>query len=47
MRNQLKTAALLALLSGLLIAISHWLIGGISGVIVGIAIAAVTNLLSW
>ncbi|MBV9389795.1 MAG: M48 family metalloprotease [Chroococcidiopsidaceae cyanobacterium CP_BM_ER_R8_30] len=47
MRNQLKTAALLALLSGLLIAISHWLIGGTGGVIVGIVIAAVTNLLSW
>ncbi len=47
MRNQLKTIALLALLSGLLIAISHWLIGGTSGIIVGIAIAAATNLMSW
>ncbi len=47
MRNQLKTAALLALLSGLLIAVSYWLIGGLSGVLIGIAIAAVTNLLSW
>jgi heat shock protein HtpX len=47
MKNQLKTAALLALLSGLLIAISYWLIGGLGGVLVGIAIAAVTNLLSW
>jgi len=47
MRNQLKTAALLALLSGVLIAISYWMIGGTTGVVVGIAIAAVTNLLSW
>lgn len=47
MRNQLKTIALLALLSGLLIAISHWLIGGTSGIIVGIAIAAATNIMSW
>lgn len=47
MRNQLKTAALLALLSGLLIAISYWLIGGASGIIVGIGLAAVTNFMSW
>lgn len=47
MRNILKTATLLAALSGLLIAISYWVIGGTSGVIVGIAIAAVTNLFSW
>jgi heat shock protein HtpX len=47
MTNQLKTAALLALLSGILIAISYWIIGGTSGLIMGIAIAAVTNLFSW
>jgi heat shock protein HtpX len=47
MGNQLKTGALLALLSALLIAISYWIIGGTIGVVVGIAIAAVTNLLSW
>jgi len=47
MNNQFKTAALLAVLSGLLIAISYWIIGGSAGLIIGIAIAAVTNLVSW
>ncbi|MEH2275649.1 MAG: zinc metalloprotease HtpX [Nostoc sp.] len=47
MTNQLKTAALLAVLSGLLIAISYWVIGGSSGLIIGIGLAAVTNLFSW
>jgi len=47
MGNQVKTAALLAALSGLLIAISYWVIGGTSGLIIGIGLAAVTNLLSW
>ncbi|KOP23874.1 protease HtpX [Hapalosiphon sp. MRB220] len=47
MGNQLKTAALLALLSGLLITISYWIIGGSTGVVVGIVLAAVTNLFSW
>lgn len=47
MTNQLRTAALLALLSGLLITISYWVIGGTSGVVVGIVLAAVTNLFSW
>ncbi|MDF5736835.1 MULTISPECIES: zinc metalloprotease HtpX [unclassified Nostoc] len=47
MTNQFKTAALLAALSGLLIAISYWVIGGYSGLIIGIALAAVTNLFSW
>lgn len=47
MRNQLRTVALLGLLSGLLIAISYWIIGGSTGVIIGIALAAVTNLMSW
>ncbi len=47
MINQVKTAALLALLSGLLITISYWIIGGSTGVVVGIVLAAVTNLFSW
>ncbi|MEH2110705.1 zinc metalloprotease HtpX [Nostoc sp.] len=47
MTNQLKTAALLAALSGLLIAISYWVIGGSSGLIIGIGLAAATNLFSW
>ncbi|MBH8575909.1 zinc metalloprotease HtpX [Nostocaceae cyanobacterium CENA369] len=47
MGNQLKTAALLAALSGLLIAISYWVIGGSSGLIIGIGLAALTNLFSW
>lgn len=47
MVNQFKTAALLGLLSAILITISYWVIGGTSGVIVGIVIAAVTNLFSW
>jgi len=47
MGNQLKTAVLLAALSGLLIAISYWIIGGSAGLIIGIGIAAITNLVSW
>ncbi|MES1024141.1 M48 family metalloprotease [Gloeocapsa sp. BRSZ] len=47
MKNQLRTVALLGLLSGLLIAISYWVIGGLGGVVIGIALAAVTNLMSW
>jgi heat shock protein HtpX len=47
MNNQLKTAALLAALSAILIAISYWIIGGSAGLIIGIGIAAVTNLVSW
>ncbi|MEA5578390.1 zinc metalloprotease HtpX [Anabaena sp. UHCC 0451] len=47
MGNQLKTTALLATLSGLLIAISYWVIGGTGGLIIGIGLAAVTNLFSW
>jgi heat shock protein HtpX len=45
--NQFKTVALLGLLSALLITISYYLIGGSTGIAVGIAIAAVTNLGSW
>ncbi|HEY9804324.1 MAG TPA: zinc metalloprotease HtpX [Leptolyngbyaceae cyanobacterium] len=47
MGNQFKTLALLAALSGLLIAISYRVIGGSGGLIIGIGLAAVTNLLSW
>ncbi len=45
--NQLKTVALLALLSALLISVSYWLLGGWSGATLGILLAAVTNLGSW
>jgi len=47
MNNQLKTTALLAALSGLLIAISYWVFGGTGGLMIGIGLAAVTNLFSW
>jgi len=47
MGNQLKTTVLLALLSGLLIAISYWVIGGTGGLLLGIGLAAITNLFSW
>ncbi|HAZ45363.1 MAG TPA: protease HtpX [Cyanobacteria bacterium UBA11371] len=45
--NQFKTVALLGLLSALLITISYWIIGGTSGIVMGIILAAVTNLGSW
>ena len=47
MGYQLKTAILLGTLSGLLIAISYWVIGGTGGLIIGIGLAAATNLFSW
>lgn len=47
MNNQLKTVALLAVLSGLLIAISYSIIGGTGGIIIGIGLGAATNLFSW
>lgn len=47
MGNQLKTAALLATLSGILIAISYGILGGTNGLIVGIGLAAATNFFSW
>ncbi|AFY44117.1 zinc metalloprotease HtpX [Nostoc sp. PCC 7107] len=47
MGNQFKTVALLGALSGLLIAICYWVIGGTSGLMIGIGLAAVTNLISW
>lgn len=45
--NQIKTVALLGLLSGLLITISYWVIGGTGGALIGIGLAAVMNLGSW
>lgn len=45
--NQLKTVALLGLLSALLITASYWLIGGWTGAIIGVVLAAATNIGSW
>jgi heat shock protein HtpX len=45
--NQIKTAALLGLLSALLITVSYWIIGGTVGAIIGIGLATVMNLGSW
>lgn len=47
MLNQTKTLALLSVLSTLMIFVSHALLGGTGGVVIGIAIAAMTNLGSW
>ncbi len=44
--NQIKTVALLGLLSGLLVAIGYG-IGGSGGALIGLVIAAVTNFFSW
>lgn len=44
--NQLKTVALLGLLAGLLVAIGH-AIGGQGGALIGLVIAAITNIGSW
>jgi heat shock protein HtpX len=45
--NQFKTLSLLALLSALLISASYFLIGGPAGIIIGVVVAAVTNIGSW
>ncbi|CAD0225949.1 M48 family metalloprotease [Planktothrix agardhii] len=45
--NLFKTVALLGLLSALLVMISYWVIGGTGGLLVGIVLAAITNLGSW
>ncbi|OCQ92472.1 protease HtpX [Oscillatoriales cyanobacterium USR001] len=45
--NQLKTVALLGLLSGLLVTVSYSVIGGTGGALIGIILAAVMNLGSW
>lgn len=44
--NQIKTVALLGLLSGILVGIGYW-IGGTGGALIGLIIAAVTNFFSW
>jgi heat shock protein HtpX len=45
--NQLKTVALLGLLSGLLIALSTFIFGSSYGSLIGLGLAAVMNLGSW
>jgi heat shock protein HtpX len=45
--NQIKTVALLGLLSGLLVTVSYSIIGGTGGALIGIALAAAMNLGSW
>ncbi|HIK43892.1 MAG TPA: M48 family metalloprotease [Leptolyngbyaceae cyanobacterium M65_K2018_010] len=45
--NQLKTLALLSLLSGLLVGLGYWIIGGPTGIVIGLAMAALGNLSSW
>jgi len=45
--NQIKTVALLGLLSALLITASYWLIGGWGGATIGLLLAAVSNLGAW
>ncbi|NJO80483.1 MAG: M48 family metalloprotease [Cyanobacteria bacterium RM1_2_2] len=44
--NQLKTVALLGLLSGVLVGLGYWL-GGTGGALIGLIFAAATNLFSW
>ncbi len=45
--NQIRTLGLLALLSGLLVAIGYYIIGGTTGIVTGIVLAAVMNIGSW
>ena len=45
--NQVKTIALLALLGALLVNICYWLIGGLTGAIIGLGLAAISNGLIW
>ena len=45
--NQLKTVALLGLLTGLLTLIGYWIVGSPTGAFIGLGIAAVMNLGSW
>lgn len=45
--NQFKTLALLALLSGLLVGLGYLIIGGPTGILIGLVMAAVGNLSSW
>ena len=45
--NQIKTAALLGLLSGLIILVAYYLVGNESGLLIGLAIATFTAFGSW
>jgi heat shock protein HtpX len=45
--NQVKTAALLGLLSGLIVLVSYYLIGNEQGLYMGLAIAAFSSFSSW
>lgn len=45
--NQFKTIALLGLLTGLLVAICYWIIGGPTGGFIGLIMAAIMNFSSW
>lgn len=45
--NQLKTAVLLGLLSGLLVFLGYLLFGGAGGATIGLVVAAMVNLGSW
>jgi heat shock protein HtpX len=45
--NQVKTLGLLFALSGLLTAIGYFVIGGSTGIIIGVALAAISNLGAW
>ncbi|MGF1569561.1 MAG: M48 family metalloprotease [Nodosilinea sp.] len=45
--NQFKTLALLSLLSGLLVGLGYLVIGGPTGILIGLAMAAIGNLSSW
>lgn len=45
--NQFRTLALLALLSGLLVALGYFVIGGTTGIFIGLGLAAISNLSSW
>jgi heat shock protein HtpX len=45
--NQFKTLALLALLSGLLVTLGYLIIGGTTGILIGLSLAALSNISSW
>lgn len=45
--NQLKTTALLGLLSGLIVLVSYYLVGNEQGLIIGLMFAAITSIGSW
>jgi heat shock protein HtpX len=45
--NQLKTTALLGLLSGLIVLVGYYLVGNEQGLILGLIFAAFTSIGSW